>query len=572
MLQKNIFYILFFIFYAFYVIILQNIIFFGEYMDNRNYTEIKCQLEYFYLIPVDRIIATLTKEISNMDNKNNEQIINTIFRHVFRGSSFYYDFIDANINHTFFNENHGTKLRRGLCHLIYLSLQNNCILNAFFEELALKSKPIKLSAKNVASMKSIIIDMIDSEQNIKLPKGEVDSQFFNNRKGIYEKDQEISSYTNMVINSLNISRPQTESFPIEILQYIFPATSFLFMGDTCCKFGRSVNSKNILDKYNALCEKSQEQQEKYSNPVDALIFQSEMEIIFGFSFFSSICNHIESIHQMALSENKGLKNLEGQPFTNIILQMANLPLFFGKELIYKYICHSFLDSSNIDFTYFEESAKEIATTLPPPLPQMQQVRNGLTLMSQFLQILNSISLPVLFSLWNVVIHELIQNTTLPEDVLSIYKEYLIDNFDALIYKSDHLSDEDIRKLTIECLRLNKSMDNNMLRRYICTDKKSDSSAQQSIPLYNLSSYSKEIMNQLICGYCNINSLKEFRAPLFFLASDEFATYSSLSHFITSLQYNPDCFDKREYYRRKSFLITHRNSIFEYLFSTTPPYT
>lgn len=538
----------------------------------KNYTELKGQLKYFYLIPVDQIIATLTEELLNIKDHDSDQIISIIFKHVFNGASFYYDFIDANINHTFFNENYGTNLRRGLCHLIYLALQNNCILNAFFEELALKSEPVKLSAKNVASIKNVIMDMINQTPNMKLLKGEVDSQFFNNRKEIYKKDLETRNYTNKIINALNISHSQTEPFPIEILQYISPVASFLFMEDSCCKFGRSVNSKNILDKYNTLCRKSQRQCVNYHNPIDKLIFQSEMEIIFGFSFLSYIYNQIEFIHQITLRENKSLKDLEGQQFTNIILQIANLPLFSGKDCLFRYICFSFLNSANIDFTYLEESANKIATLLPPPLPRTQQVQNGLTLMNHFFEILGSISLPVLFSLWNVVVHELIQNNTLPENILSIYSEYLINNVDTLIYKSDCLSDKDICQISTECLRESKSIDNSLLRRYIHTDEKYDSFDQHLLSQHNISTYSKEIMNQLICGYCNIDSLTELRAPLFFLTGDDLASYSSLSNFITSLQYNSDSFDNLEYYRRKSFLINHKKSIFEYLFTTDTSYT
>lgn len=541
-------------------------------MITKNYTEIKGQLKYFYLIPVDQIIAVLTEELLTMKDYDNNQIISIIFKHVFNGASFYYDFIDANINHTFFNENYGTNLRCGLCHLIYLALQNNCILNAFFEELALKSEPVKISAKNVASINRVIMDMINQTSNMKLLKGEVDSQFFNNRKGIYKKDYKTSNYTNMIINSLNISQSQTELFPIKVLQYISPVASFLFMEDVCCKFGRSIYSKNLLVKYNALWKQSQTQHGKYTEPIDKLIFQSEMETIWGFSFFSFISKHTELIHQMPISETKELKDLEGQLFINVILQIANLPLFFGKDLLFRYICNSFLESPNIDFTYFEESAKEVAVMLPPPLPKMQQIRNGLTLMSQFFQTLGSISLSVLFSLWNVVIHELVQKNILPEDIMSIYKEYLINNSSTLIYNSDCLSDKDICKLSTECLRKNKRIDNSLLRDYICTKEKSGNFTPQSIPLHKISYYSEDIMKQLICGYCNLNSLKELRAPLFFLANEKLASYSPLSPFITSLQYEPDCLDKREYYRRKSFLITHRKSMFEYLFSTDAPHT
>ena len=82
----------------------------------------------------------------------------------------------------------------------------------------------------------------------------------------------------------------------------------------------------------------------------------------------------------------------------------------------------------------------------------------------------------------------------------------------------------------------------------------------SMVAISLADSSKQVKSILICSYCSIHSLKEFRAPLFFLSGDNLASYSSLSSFIASLQYKSDDFDKPNYYRRKAFLISHRKSI------------
>lgn len=534
----------------------------------RDYTEIKHQLEYFYLIPTDKIVSLISKELSNNKSTDPDSKLQIIFKHVFNSASLYYDFILVDGIHTLFKENPGAELRRGLCQLIYLSLQNNCILNAFFDELALQSRPVKLSAKNISIIKGNIIDIVNQNSNIHHLRGDVDSQFFNNRKGIYKKDYDKNIYTNRIISSLNVRKQQNAIFPIEILQYISPAVAFLFMEDACCKFGRSINSSsNIFDKYNTLWEKSNDKLNAYSKPIDKLIFQSEMEVIFGFSFFSHICKQIEQINKMTTSENKGLKDLEGQALLDIILQLANLPLFFGKDLLFRYICYSFLESQHVEPLYFEESAKEVAEMLPPPLPKPQQVYNGLALMNDFLQILSSLSLPVLFSLWNVVIHELIQRNILLEDIMSIYEKYLTNNFDTLIYSSDCLSDEKIVELSNECFRQRTKLHNDLLCHYLCTEEAPGNSMSKCITPNMTSPSSKGSIQQLLCRYCNIDSLKNFRAPSFFLTNNELCSYSPLSHIITSLQYHSDSYNSHSAFRIKSFLISHRKIIFDYLFST-----
>lgn len=541
-------------------------------MNNERYKELKNQLEYFYLIPVDQIVNAITKEISNCKNPDSEFILNTVFKHVFKGATYYYDFIVTNINHTFFNENYGDGLRIGLCQLIYLSLQNNCILNAFFTVLAQESKPDKLSASNVPVINAYITDWIYRDQHFKKSKqliGEVDSQFFYNRKKIFQRDFNQNIYPNTIIDALSQSKDQIENTSIEMLQYILPAACFLFMKKDSSKFGHLIKENApLLDKYNILSEECQNYQDKYFLPIDKLIFQSEMEAIFGFSFFSSICPILDEIHNLTISDTKGLKDLEGQSFINIISQIANLPLFFGKELFFRYICYSFLNSHNIDFSYFEESAKEIAIRMPSSLPKILQINNGLLLMDRFCKILSSISLPVLFSLWETIIHELEQKELFKKSILDIYKLYLTKNIRTLTYNAYDLTENEIQTLSNTCLRQNICFDNNYLHHHIHTPKISDIYTTKSISLRkkSSSSYLRETMQQLICDYCNIDSLKKHRFPLFFLSDKDLDKYSPLSHTITSLQYDPECFHNEDHYRISTFFINHRKILFEYLFS------
>lgn len=533
-------------------------------MNNDTFTQLKHQLEYFYLIPVDQIVD----KIRNHSNIKNGTSLNTIFEYVYKGASHYYDFIVANINHTFFNENYGEPLRVGLCQLLYLSMQNNCILNAYFDKLALASEPLELSGKNVPLIKNLITNLITGNKKPLRLRGEVDSQFFNNRKGIYKNDLIQNIYTNAIIDALNISENKDEIYPIYILQYILPAANFLFMTDACSKFGRSLASKmKILEKYKNLWKKYTEVQQDYSLSIDKLIFQAEMESIFGFHFFASIYSNLKSIHQMEVSEFKCLKDLEGQLFNDIILQIANLPVFYGKSLFFRYICYAFTNSSNIDFSYFEESANSIATSLSPPLPKAQQVINGLNLMNKFFKILSSVSLPVLFSLWKVVIHELELKNFFTENINDIYTKYLEDNLDMLTYDYDRLSDENICKLYAKRLRQNALFDNTFLRSNIITTDIAVDNDQQNFFSCSASSYLYENMQNLLYAYCNLDSLKNFRCASFFLTRDELSTYSPLSHLITSLQYIPEGYDTHDTYRKKSFLMNFRDSLlFEYILS------
>lgn len=542
-------------------------------------SQLKYQIEYFYLIPVNQIADDICSEISNYKNIKNEVLLDIVFKHVYKGASLYYDFIDGDIYHTFFKENPGSPLRCGLCKLLYFSIQNNCILNAYFGELASSSITIKLSGKNMPLASKYITDLIGTSHVPKQLRGEVDSQFFNNRKRIYKKDLSQGTYTCKIIESLNLSDNKNDRFPIMILQYLSPAANFLFLQDACSKFGRSLlNNENkkpddeqaqvdrLLDKYKKVWNEYTKCQMNYSVPIDKLIFQSEIENIFGFSFFSSIYSKLDEIHRMEGSNSKCLKDLEGQPFNNIILQIANLPIFFGKSLFFRYICYAFESSENIDSSYFEEHAKDIATCNPTSLPKSLQIISGLELMDKFFTILRCISLPVLFSLWKVVIHELELRGLFTVQTSDLYKEYLEKNIDMLTYNYNSLSDDKITLFSKECLQQEITFDNSFLRSKLIGKNTTTGIDQKYIFPYGVSLYLKETMHQLLHDYCNLNSLKDLRVPLFFLSGDDLTAYNPLSSPITSLQFISKNYNDLRNYQVKSFLIEHRNSIYKYLFS------
>jgi len=77
----------------------------------------------------------------------------------------------------------------------------------------------------------------------------------------------------------------------------------------------------------------------------------------------------------------------------------------------------------------------------------------------------------------------------------------------------------------------------------------------------------EYIQQLIQSYCNIQMLKESRAPFFFLTKSELSEYSPLTPLIKSLSADEDFILKgKSNAEENSFLIRHRNDLFYYLFS------
>lgn len=531
-----------------------------------NYIEVKNQLKYFYLIPVDQIVSRIYSEFSDKKNMSTELLLDTIFEYVYNGASYYYDFIDAKNPHTFFGEEATDKLRTGLCKLLYFTLENNCILNSYFNELAINSVPVRLSAKNLPSTDKYITDIIFNNPIPKPAKGEVDSQFFNNRKTVHKNNQQDCLYTSTLIDALNISETNNSIFPINTLQYVLPAVNFLFMEDICSKFGRSLNTKlKILNKYNTLWKKYNEKKDSYPAPIDQLLFQAEMESIFGFSFWGTIYPWLKYIHDTESSDSKSIKDLEGQSFLRIIMQISNFPFFFGKPLFFRYICYAFTSSIAIDYSYFNESPKEVMSLIPPALPKTVQITNGMDLMNKFCRILNSVSLPVLFSLWNVVIYELQQRNFFNKNIVDIYKDYLENDY--VISNYDNISDKQILAYSTECLKKDIPFDNNFLRTRLPKTDISSIDPQNIFP-YGIPSSLKESMQQLLLSYCSLDSLKKQRFPSLFFTHHELAAYSPISQLITSLQYCPENYNKHNAYREKMFLINHRNAgLFNYLCST-----
>ena len=104
------------------------------------YTIMKYQLEYFYLIHTDEIVERIRQDICG-EHSEPSFLLETVFKHVFEGISLYGDFIDFNSGHHFFNEDFHKETIRAIRQLLYIALQNNCILNAFFCGLSTAESP-----------------------------------------------------------------------------------------------------------------------------------------------------------------------------------------------------------------------------------------------------------------------------------------------------------------------------------------------------------------------------------------------------------------------------------------------
>lgn len=532
------------------------------------YDLMKDQLRNYYLINTDQIVDSVKNELCDR-TEDPTSLLETIFKHVFKGASHYLDFIALDSYHPFFNEEPHNKQIRGICQLLYLTLQNNCILTAFIHQIAPKESTIEISGKNEPSIKQSIMGIIKpkGEQNRLI--GTARSAFFYNRKEIFENyfDQDI--YTIKILKSLNIAE-NTGRLPLTTLTYLSPVANFLFTENVCNNFIYPNNdSSKILENYNMLWNQYLIQLENYASRIDKLIFESEMNTLYGFSYFNSIFKYIETMHSSALSEKKGLKDLEGQQFVNIILRASNLPLFFNKELFLKFACCAFLLSPKTDYSYFEQSAKYGMFRIEPSDAKYQQALVALDLFHKFFQALNSVSLPVLFSLWEVTVNDL--DIGDPSALTDIYESYLSENYDSINYSYFNITDDQITKWGHLKFTMHSHLDNKLLAKYIhknpCTyDPTTDHNGTtiKSIFPTKHSKYASDVTGQLIQSYCNIDSLKESRFPFFFLRDSELDFYSPLSELISSTLLDPG--NNSTGIAKSTFQTNHKNILYEYLSS------
>ncbi|MCM1264332.1 MAG: hypothetical protein NC313_16600 [Butyrivibrio sp.] len=551
--------------------------------ENERYRVMKSQIESFYLIPVDKIVDSITEKISDVEMETS-LLLETIFQSVFNGTLLYNDFLAPDTMNTFFNENIHHEGIRGIQQLLYIALQNNCILNAFFNELAFKSldfkKPnseepdSKITAAKEPSITKLIFDTVNKQIGYSNLPGEARSQFFESRNRAFKPIMESSemSYAADILKSLNNAADKTPSaLPVTTSLYLAPTANFLFTHDNCVKFSRLLrDNRDIIKKYNQIWTDYSPCKAQYISNIDKLIFESEINAVFGFNFFNSISAYIESIHELPLSAGKSVKDLEGHPFLNIILQAANLSMFFNKELFLKYACCAFLNSPQTDFTYFEESANAVITKISHNLSNQQQVLNGLNLMRRFFQILDSVTLPLLFSLWEVVIYELNTKGNLPIIGMDTYEKYLSENYASISYSYCHLPDAVIHELGDHRFTFNNRINNALIKGYaaeypytytetIYKDKK----VQCIIPA-DVSKYTSESINYLLKSYCDIRPLKEKRAPLFFCSRGELAGYSPLSKLISSLLYAENSSGNQAAREKEVFLKKRQRNLYEYL--------
>lgn len=547
--------------------------------ENNRYTIMKYQLQYFYLINVDQLVDSITNKIKGKD-LDASNLLELIFEQVFTAitgkDSGYGDILNINSYHILFNEDRTNKQIRGLFQLMYLTLQNNCILNSFFHELAFKSQLITITGKHVPLITKDIINMILNDTHRKNIPGEVDSQFFDRRKNIYKSDK--NTYHATILNTMNTANGQHDgNLPINVLQYLSPLANFMFIEDKCAKFCRSLNNeKDIITKYNNLWNTFEEQKKNYAPNIDKLIFESEINSVFGFSFFPSILKCVAEIYNSSLSDKKNFKDLEGQPFNEIILQAANLPLFNNKEIFLKYVCYAFINSPSIDYSYFEESAKAFMIRNIQPQAKQQQVLNGLDLMRKFFLILDYITIPLLYSLWEIVIDELNRKNSAILVNTNTYISYLSDNYASFNYSYFNFSEELLNDWgRNSLLSADFHLSNHDLVKFIPNNptidtEKPEKEVTNSKNKYILSPYSPKVpletTGKLIKSYCNIQALKK-RVPFFFLSKDEIQNYSPLSNFIEFLLTdNPHYTGATPRVAEEAFFISHRKAIYEFLFS------
>ncbi|MCD8083565.1 MAG: hypothetical protein LUE86_08720, partial [Clostridiales bacterium] len=263
---------------------------------------------------------------------------------------------------------------------------------------------------------------------------------------------------------------------------------------------------------------------------------------------------------------RSLKQLEGQIFYDIINQAANLPLFFNKSIFLKYACSVFTNLPSISNQYFEDNASIYVRRLPSKdLPDEQRRIVFFDLAQKFFFILEKITIPVLYTLWDVVIYNL--NEKAPQSFFdkNALESYLSQNFTAIISDCFSIPDKEILGWG-NGIVFNKRIDSKLLSDYFANSN--DNTEDSVLPKY-LSQYPKQTMQYLIHSYCNADTFCKKRAPFIFPQNSAQKENSLLSPLINSILEPKEQDNNKKIAGKKSkrldqLELDHKYSLYRYL--------
>lgn len=403
------------------------------------------KLKYFYLIDTDKMLEKLhsSDEYANFSfaSANEMQIkllFNKIFEVIWEFSSEYNNFLDPMtiMSSSFFCEEN-RDLFPPLASLLKLSLRSHCIIHGFFNSFS-DNTLISISAPNDKFNSAGYFETLGKYKTVEF-KIESPSTIYQMYHNYYNRlDENTYSYSLLKLLDKNETNPKTFALPEHLKNW----GCFMIKNPNIRTINRNLDKKNkcILVNYINLYNEYMLDQEKLTTPTDKLLLDAPMQYFYGFSTIKSLIPLLDRIYNITPENSASLNNLEGKILKDTMSAFPYCHLIYSRSLFLKYACLAVTDSPSSYSRYLDSNPNIIA--FRTNLPQENRIEYAPIRISNFLKFVSNITVPILESLWDVCINDLLN--TLTNDILpQIYQKYIDRNYDIMTNDFCHLSYEEI---------------------------------------------------------------------------------------------------------------------------------
>jgi hypothetical protein len=388
------------------------------YSDEKN-----ALLKYFYLIDTERLAEKVQDKLNKSNSEEPEVIFQTMFSEICEACKKYIEFIYSPDSF-----NHADKFIRAQSNdtpsLIHLTkiLKNHCILHGFQSAVKREcSSTIKISGQNDYELKHGYF-------GIRYDKDKSDPASGSNRngKGKSALTSSDNAYDKTIFQKYNEykhrfhKRPSSYSYCIlkkscsgsckdymTVPSYDGNWGCFIFTTPQVFTLDKNIlnHSNTILTNYEKLFKDSVQWCKTYQLPSeDRVLFESAMEHIYGFRFFSYVAKLLNRVYTDSLSFNSNgitYKHLEGSTLLNIIHQAARLPIVYNRSFFLKYAIYSMISGKYLkELDYREKPTSLFSQTSKETAHPQLLLTSGLEQIHRYLQKLHYIALPLLTNVWD----------------------------------------------------------------------------------------------------------------------------------------------------------------------------
>lgn len=408
-------------------------------------------LKYFYLIDTERLAEKVTERLYKDNPTEPDDIFQIMYSEINETCKPYLEFTySANS----FNRADGYDIYPAQIQILNETLKNHCILHGF--QSAVKGKAdetLQIRGKNHEQLRhgyfggehfkdkpSPVLDEYAPDKTI--------SMYYNGYKHRFL--DHLDSYSYSILKKSSIG--PCKDFPT-VQSYDGNWGCFIFTDRHVFTLDKNISdhSSAIITNYEKLLKASvQWCKTNGLLPEDRFLFDSAMEQIYGFRFFSYAAKLLNRVcTDSPSSANSGItyKDLEGSALLNVIQQTARLPVAYNHSVFLEHAICSVMHSKYLkDLEYQEKPNSLFSHTSREPAPTLLLVTSGLEQIRKYLQKLKHIALPLLENVWDSLTDKLNNGDSRFSISMDAYRAYVKSNLAAMAQDYSHYfeSDETLR--------------------------------------------------------------------------------------------------------------------------------